>query len=234
MEMSKIELVMAILEAIFLSIGMTSCRQQSTYPPEMGSLITLKESLVDSGVEIQRGGRAPEDFMGFEGQVLLLDGEEIEVYEFQSGRERENVSNKVTVEGMVVDGEVIFWDIKPAIWGSGSLIVVYQGYDGGVFLLLSSLMGDPLTYEAPADDEPYPPAIVSAIRYLADDLMVDPALIQVLDFTGVAWPDACLGVPSPGEQCVQVLTPGWRVMMKVSGNVYELRTDYAGERVSQP
>jgi hypothetical protein len=234
MEMSKIELLIVILDAIFLSIGMTSCRHQSTYTPETGSLMTLEEALVHSGVEIQRGGTALEDFMGFEGQVLFLDGEEIKVYEFKSGGERENISNKITVEGIVVDGEIIFWDTKPAIWGSGSLLVVYQGYDGGVFLLLSSLMGDPLTYEAPADDEPYPPAVVSAIRYLANDFMVDPALIQVLDFTEVAWPDACLGVASPDEHCLQVLTPGWRVMLKASGNVYELRADYAGEQVSRP
>ena len=144
---------------------------------------------------------------------------------------REDQSQLISAEGMVVDGEMISWDAKPAIWGSGSLIVVYWGSDGGVFLILSSLMGDPLTYEPPAEDEPYPPAIVAAIRYLADDIEVDPALIQVLDFNEVDWLDTCLGAPRSNEQCIQRTTPGWRVMMKVSGDVFEVRTDILGEQV---
>ncbi len=233
MEMSKFRRVMIILQTISLSFSMASCRKPQTYPPEMKNLMALETSLENSGIDVQRGGEVPADIFGMEGQILIIDESEIEVFEFTSKGEREIVSSNVTVEGMVVDGATITWDTKPAIWGSGSLIVVYRGYDGGVFLLLSGLMGDPLTYEAPVEDEPYPPSVVAAIRYLADDLWVDPALIQVLDFTAVEWPDTCLGAPKPEEHCSPLLTSGWRVMMKESGNVYELRTDHLGEQIRQ-
>jgi hypothetical protein len=225
---------LVILQAMLLSISLASCGQPSAAPPEMEDLAMLEKSLEHSGLEIQRGGRTSPDLFGFEGQILLFGGGEIEVYEYESKRQREIVSNQVSAEGIVVDDVTIPWEKKPAIWGSGALIIIYRGYDGGIFLLLSGLMGDPLTYEAPVKDEPYPHSVVVAIRYLADDLQVDPALIQVMDYTEVEWPDTCLGAPRPEEQCSQVLTPGWRVMVKGSGNVYELRTDLMGEQVRKP
>jgi hypothetical protein len=229
--MSKFQLAAIILQTILHSFALASCKQSSPSPTEIENLLNLETSLERSGVNIQRGGTTPIDLFGIEGQILILDEGEIEVYEFPSIGERELISSKVTADGMAVDGATILWETKPAIWESGSLIVVYWGYDGGVFLLMSSLLGDPLTYEAPPEDEPFPPSVVAAIRYLADDLQVDPALIQVLDYTEVEWPDTCLGAPRPEEQCVQMLTSGWRVMMKESGNVYEIRTDRLGEQV---
>ena len=222
------------LQVVLLTISLASCGQPSDVPPEMEDLAMLEKSLEHSGLEIQRGGRTSPDLFGFEGQFLLFEGGEIEVYEYKSKRQREIVSDQVTAEGIVVDDVTIPWEKKPAIWGSGTLTIVYRGYDGGVFLLLSGLMGDPLTYEAPDQDEPYPHSVVSAIRYLADELQVDPGLIRVMDYTEVEWPDTCLGAPRPDEQCSHIPTPGWRVMIKGSGKVYELRTDLMGEQVRKP
>ncbi len=46
--------------------------------------------------------------------------------------------------------------------------------------------------------------------------------ISVLSVTATDWPDACLGRPKPGEACAQVVTPGYRV---------ELRLDISGTSV---
>jgi hypothetical protein len=223
-----------ILQAMLLSFSLASCGQPSNVPSEMENLAMFEKSLERSGLEIQRMGRTSPELFGFEGQILLFEGGEIEVYEFESKRQRKIVSDQVTADGMVVDDVTVLWEKKPAIWGSGELIIVYRGYDGGVFLLLSGLMGDPLTYEAPAKDGPYPHSVVAAIHYLADELRIDPGLIQVMDYMEVEWPDTCLAAPRPHEQCSQVVTSGWRVMVKGSGEVYELRTDLTGKQVRKP
>jgi hypothetical protein len=234
MDSSKFQWVIIILQVMFLSIHLVSCEGPSTYPPEMKNIEDLEASLETSGIDVRRGGKTVTDLFRHGGQILFLNGGEVEVYEFSSKRECEILSETVNAEGIEVDGKFQFWDKKPAIWGSGRLMVVYWGYDGGVFLVLSGLMGDPLTYEAPAADEPYPPQVVAAIRYLADDLQVDPSQIQILDYNEVEWPDTCLGAPRSEEACLQMLTPGWRIMMKVSENVYEIRTDLLGEQFRQP
>jgi len=42
------------------------------------------------------------------------------------------------------------------------------------------------------------------------------------------WNDSCLGCPQTGENCSQVLTPGYRVVLRVSDATYEYHTDLGG------
>jgi hypothetical protein len=73
-----------------------------------------------------------------------------------------------------------------------------------------------------------PTAVIQAQQYLSEQLGVTVAEIEVLDMEQVEWPDACLGLPDEDEMCAQVVTPGWRVLAEVNGQIYELRTDDPG------
>jgi len=219
---------------ILLWLILSSCGKSSVPTPTINNLKTLKSSLQQAGVTIREGDKIPADLFNIQGQVLFINGGEIEVYEFQSQKEREIISGGIKAEGRVVEGEMIPWDTRPTVWGSGSLIVLYRGYDGGIILLLSGLIGDPITYEAPAEDQPYPPAVAAAIHYLSDELQVDPGSIRVLDFEEVDWKDSCLEVPKPEEECILTMISGWRILFEVSTSVYELRTDTLGQQVRQP
>ncbi len=42
------------------------------------------------------------------------------------------------------------------------------------------------------------------------------------------WNDSCLGCPQTGENCAQVLTPGYRIVLRVSDATYEYHTDLGG------
>ena len=55
------------------------------------------------------------------------------------------------------------------------------------------------------------------------------------DIAGVAqedmtWPDSCLGCVKTGETCAQVLTPGYRIILRVRDATYEYHTN-RGDRV---
>jgi hypothetical protein len=55
------------------------------------------------------------------------------------------------------------------------------------------------------------------------------------DIAGVAqedttWPDSCLGCVKTGETCAQVLTPGYRIVLRVRDATYEYHTN-RGDRV---
>jgi len=55
------------------------------------------------------------------------------------------------------------------------------------------------------------------------------------DIAGVAqedatWPDSCLGCIKTGESCAQVLTPGYRITLRVRDATYEYHTN-RGDRV---
>jgi hypothetical protein len=42
------------------------------------------------------------------------------------------------------------------------------------------------------------------------------------------WPNSCLGCPKTGESCAQVLTPGYRVVLRAADATYEYHTDLGG------
>ncbi|MGC9522736.1 MAG: hypothetical protein ACP5HG_12750 [Anaerolineae bacterium] len=79
--------------------------------------------------------------------------------------------------------------------------------------------------------EVVPGAVSRAREILAAHLEVSEDDIQLVSFSSVEWPDACLGIQRGGQMCAQVITPGYRVIFEVSGQQYELHTNEDGSSV---
>lgn len=200
-------------------------------PPMVETASDLIATLEMAGVNATATADPSAPYFGVAGTVYLVGAEPVQVFEFESQAARRAVSETIASDGLSVAGRPVVWPDRPNIWAMGRLIVVYPGTDGGTILLLGGLLGDPLTYSAPGGDEPYPPAVTSAIRTLAAELAVDPVTVEVLAFEEVSWPDSCLGLPDPGEDCVEVITPGWRITLRLMGQTLDVRTDRIGDRV---
>lgn len=139
---------------------------------------------------------------------------------------------------------VAIQNVEPALWSDSCLglgaadescaQVLTSGY-------LVTLLAEGQVYEYRTDldgkvvrevvmDEAAPAAVAAAQQALADLLSIDPASISVVSADSVDWPDACLGVPTPGA-CAQVITPGYRIILSVSGQSYEFHTNQDGSLV---
>jgi hypothetical protein len=94
-----------------------------------------------------------------------------------------------------------------------------------------------------AHSTPPPPpstegADMSKSRQHAFDEAVDALHSQIhapkADIAGVSqdditWNDSCLGCPKTGESCKQVLTPGYRLVLRVRDATYEYHSDRGGK-----
>jgi len=165
---------------------------------------------------------------GVESQGLLVGSAPVQVYEYSSVVERRRVSDTIRAGGYRVNGEPVDWPARPNIWVTGRLIVVYSGVDGGTVLLLSGLLGDALTFEAPAVDEPYPPAVLAAIAAAAEATGASLQEIQVIEYEFQEWPDSCLGLPGPDEICAEAPVLGWLVRLNAGGDPIVFRLDEVG------
>jgi len=86
----------------------------------------------------------------------------------------------------------------------------------------------------PTDPEaPYPPAVVAAIERLAQELRSPPQSIEVVSYEEAEWPDGCLGLPRLYEACTEAVTPGWRVILSLAGEIYTFRTDAVGSELRE-
>ena len=162
---------------------------------------------------------------------ILINGEQAEIYEFENTDDREQgvLQLQTILDEVWPNGFDEFQSIR--IWSHERLTVVYFGRDGGTVLLLSGLLGDPLQKPALAEDEPFPPAVPAAIQTLAEANEVDPSTIEVLSYNFHEWGDGCLGYPHPGEICVQVMTPGWRILLRLGEQIIEIHSDEMGGEI---
>ena len=71
------------------------------------------------------------------------------------------------------------------------------------------------TREPPTDDART--GVAGLTERVAKALGLEPAALTLISATSVTWSDGCLGCPQPGEQCLQVLTPGQQVIYQVPG-----------------
>ncbi len=82
--------------------------------------------------------------------------------------------------------------------------------------------------KVPADAEP---AVLAARRDLASRMGVAVEDVQMMEFQAVDWPDSSLGCPEPGKMYLQVITPGYRVVLQAAGQTYEYHTNQGNRAV---
>lgn len=66
---------------------------------------------------------------------------------------------------------------------------------------------------------------------LAKYLDVSFDRVELVSIGAVKWPDASLGCPLPNMMYAQVITPGYRVILRVGGIEYDYHTDMQGKIV---
>lgn len=97
--------------------------------------------------------------------------------------------------------------------------------------------GETSTVSTPAVSPDLPAkAVLDAQQWLAAQLSVAIEQVNLIEAEQAEWTDSCLGLGRPNESCLQVITPGWRVVFEVNGQRYEVRTDRAASsiRVASP
>lgn len=76
---------------------------------------------------------------------------------------------------------------------------------------------------------PVPPELLQMITGdLATRTGANPADIVVVQAEAVEWPDGSLGCPKPGEAYLQVITPGYKVVLELAGKSYDYRANDRG------
>ena len=78
--------------------------------------------------------------------------------------------------------------------------------------------------------------VEAAVKFAAAELGVDAAAIQVVSVEEATWRNSCLGVDRLNEMCMDVITPGFRVVLSVDGQEIAVHTnqDASALRLADP
>lgn len=80
----------------------------------------------------------------------------------------------------------------------------------------------PIVGEVPAE------LLQAMIAELAGRTGAVPADVTVVQAEAVEWPDGSLGCPQPGQSYLQVITPGYKVLLELAGKRYDYRASERG------
>ena len=103
--------------------------------------VSLVDSLRAAGATVDPAGTISQPFFVPEGQLLTVNGEAVQAFEFASEVEAGAIVESVSTDGSSVGTSMISWVAPPHFYQAGGLIVVYVGSNSGVIDLLQEILG---------------------------------------------------------------------------------------------
>jgi hypothetical protein len=123
--------------------------QANPYPQPAGgeaqatgsAVDTLLSTLQGAGLAAAAGGDVSQSFFSVPGKVLLLNGDELQVYEYAAAEAAEADAGSVSADGSKVGTAMVEWISTPHYFRSGNLILIYVGENSTILQTLQSMYG---------------------------------------------------------------------------------------------
>ena len=80
----------------------------------------------------------------------------------------------------------------------------------------------------------YPSVVQLAATNLAKELNVAPDQVEIRSVEQREWSDSSLGCPEPGRAYMQVITPGYKVILFANGREHEYHTNMQSMAIRCP
>lgn len=107
------------------------------------------QSLVDAlrldGATIEPGGNVEQPFFKVPGQVIRVNGQDVQVFEYENEAARQVDSSQISSDGSTIGTSIVTWMDTPHFWAKGKTIVLYIGKNQATVDLLNQVLGSPIT-----------------------------------------------------------------------------------------
>lgn len=111
-------------------------------PEQMVSDYTsLVEDLKSTGASVETGESVSQPIFNPQGQVIKLNDEDVQVFEYVGEDEAKNEAMQVSADGSSVGTTMVSWIDTPHFYQSGKIIVLYVGNTAEVIEILLEALG---------------------------------------------------------------------------------------------
>jgi hypothetical protein len=111
----------------------------------VGSFDGLINKLNAGGATVESGGPVEQPFFSAPGQILKLNGKDVQVFEYPNEEARLAESSRISKDGGTIGTSMVSWIEPPHFWARGNMIVLYVGQDAQVIETLTAAMGPGIT-----------------------------------------------------------------------------------------
>ena len=187
------------------------------------SYARLIDDLRGAGADVAPDSDIIRPFFGVTGQVLTVNGNDVQVFEFPSVDAAQAEAAKVAPDGSSIGASMVNWVASPHFYSSGSLIVLYVGDDENVQFLLADSLGHQfagLVSTARGQDEVSAGADVTARRELSSRLGVATEDLSLVRSQETEHGSGGLGCPDAGALYTEAVVPGYVLLYELNGLRY--------------
>ena len=131
-----------------LLIGMlllVACNDQQQTIEREGDLAIDLDTLVDhleaAGATVERVGTLSQPFFTPEGQVINVNSQDVQVFEYENESDAGVEADLVSPDGSSVGTSMMSWLATPHFYTSGKLVVLYVGDHNDTIELLNGVLG---------------------------------------------------------------------------------------------
>jgi len=144
--------VLVIGSGLILIAGLlTACSAPATQAPTptptaapseaVHDYASLEAALKAKGVTVEAGGEIEQAFFTVKGQVIKVNGADVQVFEYAEAATAEIEAALVAPDGGSIGTTMVTWVEAPHFYKAGNLIVLYVGTDTQVTGALESVLG---------------------------------------------------------------------------------------------
>jgi hypothetical protein len=90
---------------------------------------------------VEPTGSISQPFFSMPGQTLRVNGQDIQVFEFEDSTSTESQAKEISPDGMSIGHTVVQWISPPHFYATGKIIVLYLGTDPEFLKKLETALG---------------------------------------------------------------------------------------------
>ena len=158
--MQKLNTALALMTAVLFTVFMMSCGNDNDESDnggkvvnnedgnndefrrdEMSDLEDFIEELRGRGAEVSHSDKINQPFFSVEGQILTIDGADVQVFEYATEKAAEDDALQVSPDGSSIGKHLVNWVASPHFYKKNRLIVLYVGSDVKLINTLEKVLG---------------------------------------------------------------------------------------------
>ncbi len=102
---------------------------------------SLIAALQASGATVEVGEPITQAFFTPEGNIIKVNGADVQVFEYESSEAMENEASQVAPDGGSIGTSMVDWIDTPHFYKAGRIIVLYVGSDEAILDILQKVLG---------------------------------------------------------------------------------------------
>lgn len=144
MKVKSLSVLAIALGLILSACGSAPAASASNASPEPRAVedqASLVEALKAAGAMIETGDPISQPFFSVEGNIIKVNGADVQVFEYESSESMELESSQIAPDGSSSATTMITWIDTPHFYKAGKIVVLYIGSDATVLDLLNGALG---------------------------------------------------------------------------------------------